>query len=233
MAKEGFLANLEGSSDDSKPATKKDAKKDKHLQVVGIVVGVLAIYLGYRWYQNRQASAATTTTTTSVPTTTPSASDLTGTGSGGGYGRSGTQATNENNLATIASTDAQILAALQNQNAGSTTNNYTTNYTTTTPSSTSTSTVTGNSNDNAYASYAPLPLSSGVAATPRAITAPTGSNLGGPTGISPAAANALVSSGALSPQAALQSETPAASETNAQRHAQEVANRGLRAQAKA
>lgn len=48
----------------------------------------------------------------------------------------------------------------------------------------------------------------------------------------PAQAQAAVSSGQLTPRAALASEVPASQETAAQRHAQEVANRSLRAQLK-
>lgn len=81
-------------------------------------------------------------------------------------------------------------------------------------------------------------ISSAPAATPSPIqliapptpATPTISPIG--TDLSPAAASAAVASGSATAAQALAAEVPASAETSAERHAQEVANRGLRAQLK-
>lgn len=131
------------SDPDAKPATKADAKKDRKLQIVGVVVGLIAIIVAYVYYKRQQAANAANTTsatgTTGSGTVAGAPTSLGGGGSGGGGGGGNGSAI----LAAIQQEDTDITTALAglaaNQNtAGTTTNNYYTQ-----PSSSSSSNSSG------------------------------------------------------------------------------------------
>lgn len=194
-----------GDPDASKE--KKGSFWQKHkVELIAAAVGILVtIYL----YMKSKGAASTATTATAAPTdaTTP-----TDTGGGSGGGSSGSGSTGDNSGG--------------NSHRGGNGNGNGSNDTTNTDLSNLTGEIGSLEAQNA----------ADAAAEQAAIAAQisslgTSAQVNIPTNLSPGQAQGLVSSGNLNPVQALQDETPAANETAAQRHQQEIANRGLRTQA--
>lgn len=148
------LEDGSSSNPDAKPATKADAKKDKHLQYVGIAVGLVALILTYVYLKNKSAAAAAGGTTT-LPVAPPTDTGAGFTGGGGGGGT-----TIPDNSSDFALIEQELSALLNAPGIAGSANGGTPNITvnvppgggSTTPGASSTSTLTASGGSNPLSS---------------------------------------------------------------------------------